>query len=144
MTLFVNPVKSAFMLALPGLLFFLALAGTTAASGGDGDRGVSPKEARELIRENAGNRDFVVLDVRTPGEFERGHLDRAVLVDYRSPGFREEVAGLDREKTYLVYCRTGNRSGSALGIMKELGFRSLYHLDGGIKRWREEGFSSVR
>ena len=86
----------------------------------------------------------MVLDVRTPGEFTRGHLEGAVLVDYRSPGFRKELESQDRTKTYLVYCRTGNRSGGALKIMKELGFRSYYHLEGGIKMWQEEGFPVVR
>ena len=49
-----------------------------------------------------------------------------------------------RTKTYLVYCRTGNRIVSALGIMRELGFHSDYHLEGGIQRWLEEGLPAVR
>ncbi|MGZ8472933.1 MAG: rhodanese-like domain-containing protein [Candidatus Deferrimicrobiaceae bacterium] len=135
--------KSAFFHALPALAFLAAVVGA-AAAWGDAARGVGPKEAQALIRENAGNREFVVLDVRTPEEFAQGHLEGAVLVDYRSPRFREEMAGLSRTKTYLVYCRTGNRSASALGIMGELGFRSHYHLEGGIKRWLEEGLPEVR
>jgi rhodanese-related sulfurtransferase len=111
---------------------------------GEAGRNVGPGEAQSLIRENAGNRNFVVLDVRTPGEFAQGHLEGAVLVDYRSPGFREEMAGLEKTKTYLVYCRTGNRSARAMGVMGELGFRSTYHLEGGIKRWIEEGLPAVR
>ncbi len=102
-------------------------------------RNVSPMEASALIRENAGNGDFLILDVRTPGEFAGGHLEGAVLIDYRSPAFREEVARLDRGKEYLVYCRTANRSAKAVGIMKELGFLRLLHLKGGIVRWSEEG-----
>jgi rhodanese-related sulfurtransferase len=135
--------KSAFVHALPALVFLAAVVGA-AAAWGDAARDVGPKEAQALIRKNVGNRDFVVLDVRTPGEFAQGHLEGAVLVDYRSPGFREEVAGLDKTKTYLVYCRTGNRSASALGIMREFGFRSHYHLEGGIVRWLEEGLPEVR
>jgi rhodanese-related sulfurtransferase len=126
-----------------GLSFFLIPAGFAMAESG-ADPHLGPKEAQELMRENAGNPQFVVLDVRTPGEFSQGHLEGAVLVDYRSPRFREEMAARERGNTYLVYCRTGNRSAGALGIMKELGFRSYYHLDGGIKRWTEEGLSTVR
>lgn len=135
--------KSTLLRVLSASAFLVAMFG--AARGGDGmPRNVAPGEARELIRENAGNRDFVVLDVRTPGEFAQGHLKGAVLIDYRSPGFRQEMAGLDRKKTYLVYCRTGNRSARALEIMKELGFRRYHHLEGGIKRWLEEGLPAVR
>jgi rhodanese-related sulfurtransferase len=135
--------KSTFLLGLVALAFLVAGIGTGAARG-DATRNVGPGEAQALIRENAGKKDFVVLDVRTPGEFTRGHLEGAVLVDYRSPGFRKELESQDRTKTYLVYCRTGNRSGGALKIMKELGFRSYYHLEGGIKMWQEEGFPVVR
>ncbi len=143
MTRMDGTLKFTFLLALPALLFLLAVIGAPRAWG-DESRNVEPGDAQALIRENAGNRDFVVLDVRTPGEFAQGHLEGAVLVDYRSPRFREEMAGLDRSKTYLVYCRTGNRSTRALGIMEELGFRRYYHLGGGIKRWTEEGYSTVR
>jgi len=136
-------LKSTLHLALIALVFFVVMIGAGKA-GGDAGRNMGPGEAQALIRENAGNRDFVVLDVRTPGEFAQGHLEGAVLVDYRSPGFREEMAGLEKTKTYLVYCRTGNRSARAMGIMGELGFRSIYNLEGGIKRWVEEGLPAVR
>jgi rhodanese-related sulfurtransferase len=135
--------KSMFPPALAALMFLVAVIGA-AGAGVDTARSVGPGEAQALIRENAGNRAFVVLDVRTPGEFAQGHLEGAVRVDYFSPGFREEMAGLDKTKTYLVYCRTGNRSTSAMGIMSELGFRSYYHLEGGIKQWLEEGMPVFR
>lgn len=107
-------------------------------------RNISPGKAFALIRENAGNGNFVILDVRTPGEFAAEHLEGAVLIDYRSPAFRDEVARLDRGKEYLVYCRTANRSALAAGIMENLGFRKIHHLAGGIVRWSEEGLPVVR
>ena len=134
----VYSVKPAFRPALHALLVLLLLAGNTEAAGGTAGH-VGPREAATLMQENAGNRNFVVVDVRTPGEFSQGHLNGALLIDYRSPDFRQEVAMLDRTKTYLVYCRTGNRSTGAVGIMKELGFRSLYHMDGGIVQWEADG-----
>ena len=136
-------LKFVFLPALPPLLFLLAMIGASEA-GSDPVRNVEPEKARALILQNEGNPDFAVLDVRTQREFAEGHLEGAVLVDYLSPGFREEMADLDREKTYLVYCRTGNRSARALEIMSELGFRRYYHLEGGIKRWVEEGLPAVR
>ena len=138
-----DTVKSMMLPVMTVLSFLLVLTGIARGASG-ADRHVGPKEAQAMMRENAGNPQFVVLDVRTPGEFSQGHLEGAVLVDYRSPRFREEMAARERGNTYLVYCRTGNRSAGALGIMKELGFRSYYHLDGGIKRWTEEGLSTVR
>jgi rhodanese-related sulfurtransferase len=136
-------LKFAFLLALPALLFLPAMIGASEA-GSEPGRNVEPGEAQALIRENSGDREFVVLDVRTPDEFAQGHIEGAVLVDYRSPGFRDKMAGLDRSKTYLVYCRTGNRSVGAMKIMSDLGFRSYYHLEGGFKRWVEEGLPAVR
>jgi rhodanese-related sulfurtransferase len=136
-------LNATFLLGLAALAFLLAGIGTGTARG-ETTRNMGPGEAQALIRENAGKKDFVVLDVRTPGEFAQGHIERAVLVDYRSPAFREEMAGRDRAKTYLVYCRTGNRSVGAMKIMRELGFRNYYHLEGGIKRWQEDGFPVVR
>jgi len=136
-------LKTTFLLGLAALAILAAGIGTGTARG-ETTRNMGPGEAQALIRENAGNKDFVVLDVRTPGEFAKGHIEGAVLVDYRSPAFREEIAGQDRAKTYLVYCRTGNRSVGAMNVMKELGFRNYYHLEGGIKRWQEDGLPVVR
>jgi len=125
------------------LAFLVAMSGS-AQTGGGGAKNLDPGEAQALIREHAGDRNFVVLDVRTPGEFAQGHLGGAVLVDYSSPEFRQQVARLDRTKTYLVYCRTGNRSSRAMGILQELGFQNVYHLERGIKRWLEKGLPTVR
>lgn len=105
---------------------------------------LSPDEAAALIRENGSNRDFVLLDVRTPQEYRDGHIAGAVLIDYTSSSFKEELGRLDPGKMYLVYCRTGNRSGKAISLMKELRFRKVRHLSGGITKWKEEGLPTVR
>ncbi len=105
---------------------------------------LSAAEAAELIRGNEGRADFVVLDVRTPKEYERGHLRGAALSDYRSGTFAEEIGRLDRNRTYLLYCATGNRSGKAMEIMRSLGFRNVFHMAGGIGKWKEEGRPVVR
>jgi rhodanese-related sulfurtransferase len=105
---------------------------------------LSPAQARELIAKQAGNPDFVILDVRTPGEFQSGRIGDAVLLDYNSGKFRAELGTLDRGKTYLVYCRTGNRSSGAVQAMKEEGFRNVYHLGGGIVKWKEGGLPTQK
>ena len=68
--------------------------------------------------------DTVVLDVRTAAEFAEGHLDGALNIDVQG-AFDTEVAELDRDATYVVYCRTGNRAGTAISRMSDLGFESL-------------------
>jgi len=110
----------------------------------EGYPNLSPPEARETIRKRSGDPRFVLLDVRTPKEFQAERIERAVMVDYLSPSFRDEMAKLDREKTYLVYCRTGNRTQGALKVMRELGFRNALHLAGGITNWKEAGFPTTR
>jgi rhodanese-related sulfurtransferase len=126
-----------------GSVFFLP--GRLRAEGaGGGYPMLSPAEARDLIGKHAGDRNFVLLDVRTQKEFEEERVQGAVEVDFLSKNFREEVAKLDRGKTYLVYCLTGNRSSQALRVMKEEGFRNVYHMDGGITRWKEAGLPTVK
>ena len=86
------------------------------------------------------NPDIVVLDVRTPAEHAEGHLPGTVInVDFKAENFREEAAKLDRDTAYLVHCRSGGRSTSSLEILKELGFKKLHHLDGGVMAWTESG-----
>jgi rhodanese-related sulfurtransferase len=83
--------------------------------------------------------DLVVLDVRTPEEFAEGHLDGAVLVDFYATDFVDQLAALDTDVPYLVYCRSGNRSGETLGVMEQLGFSSVVDVDGGIVAWSGAG-----
>ena len=93
---------------------------------------VDSERAEELIQTEA---ELVVLDVRTPEEFAAGTLPGAILIDINSPSFTDEVDALDRELPYLVYCRSGNRSASAVRIMEDLGFDEIYELDNGIQAW---------
>ncbi len=74
--------------------------------------------------------DLTIIDVRTPEEFAEGHLSGAELVDIYEPAFTDEIDGLDRDGSYLLYCRTGNRSGQAAAFMEELGFTEVYNAGG--------------
>lgn len=67
----------------------------------------------------------VVLDVRTPKEFNENHLKDSVNIDILSDDFKSKVEKLDKNKTYKVYCRSGNRSGKAEKIMKSMGFKDV-------------------
>ncbi len=100
---------------------------------------VTSQEAFDLIQKNHGNPDFVILDVRTSSEFQDRHIDGALNIDVNLPSFSEELEQLDRNGTYLVYCRSGNRSRTALAIMEDLGFTRIYHLANGITEWVDAG-----
>jgi rhodanese-related sulfurtransferase len=82
--------------------------------------------------------DLVVLDVRTPGEVSEGIINGATMfLDYNSSDFEQQLDALDKSKTYLVYCRSGNRSGKACHTMLDKGFKQVYNLEGGISAWSD-------
>lgn len=83
--------------------------------------------------------NYIVIDVRTPSEWESGFIPGTdMFLDYTSAEFEEELAKLDSSKHYILYCRSGNRSGRACEIMSKKGFINLYHLSGGINKWNSE------
>ncbi|MFZ1410149.1 MAG: rhodanese-like domain-containing protein [Micropruina sp.] len=86
----------------------------------------------------------VLLDVRTPAEYDQGHLAGAVNLDLNSSGFAGAVAALEPTKRYAVYCRSGTRSQTAMSIMQSQGIDEVYHLGGGIAAWTAAGGVVVR
>jgi len=107
-------------------------------------KNISSQEAYALIQANAGNRDFIIIDVRTPEEYAGSHIENAMNVDYYSASFKDEINGFARDRIYLVYCRTGARSAGARDIMKELGFQKIYNMTGGITDWVAKGLPVVK
>ncbi len=105
---------------------------------------ITPQEAFALIQQNQGNPDFVIIDVRTPQEFAEERIEGVINIDFYSETFQDELNILDKDKSYLIYCRTGGRSGSALDIMEELNFREVHNMTGGIIQWKAEGFPTVK
>ena len=83
--------------------------------------------------------DKQLIDVRTPTEYESGHLATATLIDFKGQDFKDRMAALDKNKPVMVYCAAGGRSTAAATLLKELGFSQVYELAGGITRWKEEG-----
>ena len=80
-------------------------------------------------------KDVVVLDVRTGQERADASIPGSIHLDFFNPKFETELARLDPSKTYLVYCRSGNRSAKACRMMGDKGFTQLYNLSGGIGAW---------
>jgi len=97
-----------------------------------------------LIEKHNGDSDFVILDVRTPGEYQSGHIKDSIMIDFYSNSFMDEIGRLDKEKSYLVYCRSGNRSARSMSLFKKLEFQKIYHLSSGINGWNSEGLPLVQ
>lgn len=87
------------------------------------------------FKSKMGEDNIVVLDVRTPEETAEGIIEGAIEIDYRSPDFAQKISALDKDKTYLVYCRSGGRSVNACNEMTDQGFDHLYNLLGGYMAW---------
>jgi rhodanese-related sulfurtransferase len=128
------------MSAMAPLVALVLLAGAVIAPAGAGSRvtDITVEQARELIQQRSGRSDFVILDVRTPAEFTEGHIRGAINLDISAPELERRLGALDRGKSYLVYCRTGNRSLRAVQAMERLGFRTVYHMNQGIVAWQQK------
>lgn len=72
--------------------------------------------------------EVVIVDVRTPEEYQAGHLDGATNLDLNSGQFAQSIPDLDPEQTYWIYCRSGNRSGQATQMLQEAGFQNVEDL----------------
>ena len=92
-------------------------------------------EAAKILKDNP---KVVVLDIRTPAEFNEGHIPNAVNIDYKAYGFESELDKLDRDTTYLMHCRSGRRSANSFETFKKLGFKNIIHMDDGILGWKED------
>jgi len=102
---------------------------------------ITPEEAFALTQENQDNPDFVIIDIRSPGEFAQWHVEDAINIDYRSEDFRNELDKLDKDKIYLIYysCACGNIDKKAQDMMAELGFKEVYKISGGLTQEKWEG-----
>ena len=87
---------------------------------------------------------YTILDIRTSQEYESGAIVNAINIDYyQTEIFNQELDKLDKNKPYLIYCRTGNRSSKALTIMKQKGFKNVIELQGGILAWQSQNLPTV-
>lgn len=112
------------------LLFMIGCQSSSSSAGGFEDLTASEFEAK-MAEEGV-----VILDVRTPAETAEGIIEGATEIDFRADDFADRIAELDKDASYLVYCRSGGRSASACGMMKEMGFENVYNLVGGYQRWQ--------
>ncbi|GGD07306.1 rhodanese-like domain-containing protein [Aquisalinus flavus] len=98
-----------------------------------------PTQAVEMIGKDTG---LTVLDVRTAEEFAAGHLPGAINIDYHADDFARQLATLPENRPVLVYCRSGNRSGKTVPLLRDLGFADIRHMNGGWLAWQDAGLAA--
>ncbi len=96
---------------------------------------IAPDKGYQMWKEKS--QEVVILDVRTPGEYQSGHVKGAMNVDYYA-NFEAEVQKLPKDKVYLLHCASGRRSGEATAIMRRLGYKA-YNI-GGFGAVKSAGF----
>ena len=118
----------------------LLLVTTHSLATGASVENISARTAAALIEKNQSNPDFIILDIRTPKEFSAGHIAGARRIDFYANSFAQEFRSLDRNKTYLVYCRSGNRSGQLMQAVEKMDFKSVYNMKSGLVDWVGQGY----
>lgn len=115
-----------------------------ACSANGADREVAVIDPVEFQAMASADTAAVILDVRTPEEFEAGHIKGAQLLNWLDTEvFKQDAESLDSAKTIYIYCRSGRRSNEAACYLAEKGFR-VVDLAGGIMRWEECGLPIVK
>jgi thioredoxin len=93
------------------------------------------------FKELIATEDAILLDVRTPQEYSRGHIKGSTSIDISDPGFVSRVGLLQKDKTILIYCLSGSRSYAAANYMSQHGFKKIYNLQQpGLMDWNRQGF----
>jgi phage shock protein E len=126
-------MKKAVALAVAAIASVGLLAGCSSSN--EATKKVDPVEFSEVIAQPG----VIILDVRTPEEFNAGHIENAININVADSNFSSEVSKLDKNATVAVYCRSANRSAVATKEMAELGFTDMYDMQGGIIDWEAAG-----
>jgi rhodanese-related sulfurtransferase len=125
----------------PELVILASLFAATLAQADDAvEEPVADIAVDDAVEYVAIHDDVVILDVRTPLEYEMSHITGAVNVDVQNESFKDNAIALDPGKTYIVHCTknpVGGRSSRALETLQDLGFKNLYSLEGGYVAWQE-------
>ncbi|RSD25007.1 sulfurtransferase TusA family protein [Mesobacillus subterraneus] len=96
----------------------------------------------DVIKKLEANEDVVVLDVREPAEYAFGHIPNAVSIPFGD--LENRLAELDKSKTILVVCRTGNRSDMASQTLSSNGFENVWNVVPGMSQWNGPTDSKVK
>ena len=127
------------LLVIPLVLVVAACGGAATATHIEAVETVLPGAVADILAVG----DHEVLDIRTPEEFAGSHLEGAVNIDFFDPTFADELEALDPDASYVIYCKSGGRSGAAMDMIRELGFGDVHEIDGGIEAWTEAGLPAI-
>ena len=83
--------------------------------------------------------EYILIDVRTQDEFDSGHINSAINLDFYSDTFKNDILSLPKNETIVLYCRTNNRSSKTATILQENGYRDILVIKGGITEWVKNG-----
>jgi len=123
-------------------VLFLSMVSHSIAQNTNGStiKNIEPNELKSVLSNN----NVQLLDVRTPNEYNSGHIKGSVNMNYYDQDFSEQVLSLDKNKPVYVYCRSGVRSKYSSDILKKLGFKKIYNLKGGILNWSAKKLPLVK
>ncbi len=127
-----------FVAILTFLLGSAAVAQTTSY------KNITALQADTLVKNHLGSPDFIIIDVRTSGEFITERIDKSRNLDVNAAYFNDSIDKLNRNRIYLVYCASGSRSPGAGSKMQNKNFKSVYNLQGGISAWKRESFPTIK
>lgn len=114
---------------------FLATSTFALAQSTDSATVVSVEVFEKMVEKKRKTR---VLDVRTPEEVKSGYLANSINIDVQNELFEVNIAQLNKNKTYLIYCRSGKRTAVAGAKMKAAGFKKVYMMEGGLNAWKDQ------
>ena len=122
-------------LLVPVLMIVFTAAMLTSCKG-QNKQELQPKSFDSAI---GASNHILVLDVRTEGEYAKGHIKGAQNIDVEGDNFVKNITALDKKTPVYVYCHSGRRSDNAAGQMRKMGFVNVYELQGGIAAWEDAG-----
>ncbi len=126
-------MKTKFILFLS--LFMLSLGAFAQTADKDSIQVLSLKKIKKMMSKKKN----MLVDVRTPEEVSEGQIAGALNINFLGENFATEIQNLNKNKTYLLYCRSGSRTRKAADQMQKAGFKKVYMLEGGLTAWKEAG-----
>lgn len=127
------------------LLFALLLImGLQACNSSNAQTAQIKRITNDELKELLSNSSVQLVDVRTPQEYNQGHIGDAQLIDFMRPDFKEKVSKLDKDQPIVVYCAVGGRSYQSTEVLKSLGFKEIYDLKRGIAGWAQAGLPTKK
>ncbi|NMR36087.1 redoxin domain-containing protein [Chryseobacterium aquaticum] len=121
--------------------FLMVLTGCGKAQSNHNETSLPATEFSEKLSKT---KDAQLIDVRTPGEFQNGHLKNAMNIDWKADDFADKAATLDKDKPVFVYCMSGPRSSAAAEKLQEMGFKNVYEMQGGMMKWRNANLPEIK